>query len=647
LEAPLVQKTAGQENIKSPVDFGAWDVESPAFVAVLKGPDGIVEVFSPLHGKLWSKRNILGKPMRVAWPEFAETGFFENVDTVLSTGRPVLTHEFPGAHDRDSDGYLNKTYYNFVYQPLREAGHKLAGVTVVGIDVTAQVLARQKAQKNEEHLAQALSASQMGIWEWDIHTGDLYWSNELKEMFGMQPDAEISYDLFLSKLVPKDRARMQSAVETAMLNGRAYKIEHQVVWPDGSTHWLLGQGKTLLKDGKPVRMLGTTINIDDRKEAEQKLRETERRFRTVADTAPVLIWIIDAGGSVEYVNRQWHEFTGAGMEASSGDAWINQIYETDRQHTVDNFKRHFLQKKPFEMQFRLRHHSNEYRWVLAKGSPRFSEDHEFLGYIGTCSDVHELKQAMAQQRKLEASTALLKAERAQLLALNTAKDDFISLASHQLRTPATGVKQYIGMLIEGYGGLLSDDQQIILRTAYRSNERQLKIIDDLLRVAHVDAGRVVLKKEQCDIVKLVSEVVAEERSVFEQRNQAVHIKGLKKNITAHVDIPRIRMVLENIVDNATKYTPEGKQIRVTIADAKDTVRIRIKDEGVGIAKADIPKLFHKFSRINNSLSMVVGGSGLGLYWAKEIIDLHKGAISINSELHRGSTFTITIPKGKA
>jgi two-component system sensor histidine kinase VicK len=230
------------------------------------------------------------------------------------------------------------------------------------------------------------------------------------------------------------------------------------------------------------------------------------------------------------------------------------------------------------------------------------------------------------------------------LRLEHAKDEFISLASHQLRTPATGVKQYLGMVLQGFAGDITSTQREMLAKAYESNERQLRIISDLLRVAHVDAGEVVLRRTKVGMYALVRDVIKEQTDSFELRKQTIAFKKAGREIFAYIDEDAIRMVLENILDNAGKYSPEGAKVTISVAESSDKVRVRIADQGVGIAQQDKDKIFDKFSRLDNSLSVSAGGTGIGLYWAKKIVDLHRGHISHAPGKVKGTAFTITLPK---
>lgn len=232
-----------------------------------------------------------------------------------------------------------------------------------------------------------------------------------------------------------------------------------------------------------------------------------------------------------------------------------------------------------------------------------------------------------------------------LIELNRTKDEFISLASHQLRTPATGVKQYIGMVLEGFVGNLSEAQRAVLTKAYESNERQLRIVSDLLKVAQVDAGKVTLKKDSVNLIALINDVIKEQHGTYKSRSQKVKFTHERAILLATIDKDRIRMVLENLLDNASKYSDEGKTVRVEVTEEGDNqVCVSVQDQGVGIAPEDQGKMFEKFSRIYNPLSTHVGGTGLGLYWAKKIVDLHDGKINFTSEENKGTTFRIYLPK---
>jgi signal transduction histidine kinase len=229
------------------------------------------------------------------------------------------------------------------------------------------------------------------------------------------------------------------------------------------------------------------------------------------------------------------------------------------------------------------------------------------------------------------------------IELNKTKDEFISLASHQLRTPATGVKQYLGMVLQGMAGDVPPAQLTLLEKAYESNERQLTIVSDLLKVAQVDAGKVHIRKRPVNIVELVQDVAKEQADTYAARQQTLKVVMECDGIFAHADQAKIRMAFENLIDNASKYSDPHTTVTITVSEEPHWIRTDITDQGVGLAPEDIDKLFEKFSRVYNHLSTQVGGTGLGLYWAKNIIDFHGGMIRVLSTVGEGSTFSVYLP----
>jgi len=228
--------------------------------------------------------------------------------------------------------------------------------------------------------------------------------------------------------------------------------------------------------------------------------------------------------------------------------------------------------------------------------------------------------------------------------VQAAKDELLSLASHQLRTPATGVKQYLGMVLQGFAGKISDIQTDFLERAYASNERQLHIINDILYLAKLDAGRIVLTKTRFDLADLV-------RSVADELQESLSEGGLELTVqvpnkaAVYADSHMLRMVIENLMTNAIKYTPSGGSVTLKLYRSDDDYRISVTDTGVGIADSDRDRLFVQFSRIPNERSSEVTGTGVGLYLARSLARLHGGDVTVKSKLGKGSKFTISLPRG--
>jgi PAS domain S-box-containing protein len=226
--------------------------------------------------------------------------------------------------------------------------------------------------------------------------------------------------------------------------------------------------------------------------------------------------------------------------------------------------------------------------------------------------------------------------------LDLAKDDFVSIASHQLRTPASGIRGILAMLQAGDFGDLNDRQAKYVRLAILSNNRQMKIIEDLLSVARADSGTMELALDYVDIAALVREVATEHDTGMREKGQQLTLEVPERMYTI-ADAPKIQMVIDNLLSNASKYTPEGGRVVCQLEPIGEQVEFRVCDTGVGIASEHLDSIFSKFQRVDNELAAAGDGTGLGLYLAKTIISLHNGNIVAQPNPDVGTTFSFRIP----
>ncbi|HXR50236.1 MAG TPA: PAS domain-containing sensor histidine kinase [Verrucomicrobiae bacterium] len=298
--------------------------------------------------------------------------------------------------------------------------------------------------------------------------------------------------------------------------------------------------------------------------------------------------------------------------------------------------------------------TEEEGWRLKKDGDRFwanviltalyDNSGHLQGYAKVTRDLSERKQA---EDNLKQANRELQKQQKKLEQLGRAREAFFSIVSHELRNPATVVKQYLGIMLAGYGGPLNPTQIDYLQKANNSNDRQIVIANDLIKVAQVDAGKIVLHKKPTDVTELIELILSEHADMFHGRSQHGSFEAPPAPIIAEVDPARLRMVIENLLTNASKYTPKGGEVSVSVGPSGDKIHISISDTGVGIKNTDMSKLFKQFSRIPNELSEHVGGSGLGLYWVNKVVQLHKGRIAVHSKVGQGSRFDIYIPGGKS
>jgi PAS domain S-box-containing protein len=280
-------------------------------------------------------------------------------------------------------------------------------------------------------------------------------------------------------------------------------------------------------------------------------------------------------------------------------------------------------------------------WASVVITALYDDEGKHIGFAKVTRDLTERKK---HEDELRAANKLLRQQQFDLQQLNKSKDEFISLASHQLRTPATTIKQLLGLYVEGFLDIPQKYLDIIQK-AYDSNERQIDIVNSLLKVAQVDAGKLFLRKEECSVGELLEECVSEFGEAAKKKQQQLILNEESTTKTLFIDEKNLRMALENIINNAIKYTYVKGTIEITTTEDENSFYITVSDNGVGIAQRDIAKLFKKFTRIQNDLSESEGGSGLGLYWAYKVISLHGGDIQVSSKLNEGTTFSIELPKG--
>src|SRR5205809_1213390 len=241
----------------------------------------------------------------------------------------------------------------------------------------------------------ATSAANLGLWLWNIRDDKLWVTEKWRALFGFTESEPVNFGRLLEVVHPGDRERMQLVVQHMSEHGGVdHESEYRITRPDGSTRWIAGYGSVELdEDGKPAFARGVSRDITLRKNAEEELRESEARFRAMADTAPVMIWVSGADKLCTFFNKGWLDFTGRTLEEELGNRWAEGVDREDLDRCVSTYENSFNARQPFTMEYRLRRSDGEYRWVLDTGTPRFAPDGAFLGYIGSCIDITERKLA--------------------------------------------------------------------------------------------------------------------------------------------------------------------------------------------------------------------------------------------------------------
>lgn len=374
------------------------------------------------------------------------------------------------------------------------------------------------------------------------------------------------------------------------------------------------------------------------------LEELGRYKFLVESVQDYAIFLLDKDGYVQTWNKGAEKFKGYKPKEIIGKHFSTFYLDRDKKAHKPERELELATKfgRVEDEDWRVRKDGTQF-WANVVITALFDEG-KLVGFAKVTRDLTERKM---HEDTLRRANAILKQQQRELERLNSSKDEFISLASHQLRTPATSIKQYLGLIIEGFAGETDPKQLEFITKAYDSNEHQLSIVNSLLQVAQIDAGKVNLHKVPTDLKKMLHDVIDEHTENFSKRQQhlTVHIpKNLPKLV---IDPHYLRMAFENLVDNASKYTPEKGSITIKAQSEDGQLCVSVADTGVGIAADSISKLFEKFSRIPNILSDTVGGSGLGLYWVNKVVALHGGRIEVLSEVDKGTTFNVYLPLREA
>lgn len=228
--------------------------------------------------------------------------------------------------------------------------------------------------------------------------------------------------------------------------------------------------------------------------------------------------------------------------------------------------------------------------------------------------------------------------------LDTAKDEFVSMASHQLRTPLTSIKGYISMLLEGDAGELKPEQKKLLSEAFLSSEQMVNLIGDYLNVSRIQTGKFLIDMEAVDLVKMTKQEAKRLSVSAKTRGIKINVDVPVGEVSVYADEAKIRQVILNFIDNAIYYSPENSTIDVKLSDSKNAAIVTVKDQGIGVPIDEQAKLFQKFFRASNARTHRPDGNGIGLFLAKQIIDGHKGKIVFSSTPDKGSTFGFALPK---
>jgi PAS domain S-box-containing protein len=597
--------------------------QAPVAVSLLIGDDFVIHNANPQMLELWGRdAAIIGRPLFEALPEIQSQGFVEILNNVYRNGEIFNGNRWPVFLEKY--GVSEECFFNFIYAPVYNDDKKIIGVSVVATDVTEQVISERKLKDSEYRFEDLIKNSDYSIAIY--RTEDLYveFANErMLKTWGK--DASVIGTKLEAALPELEGQPFIGILKDIFKTGKTYAAEEDKVdlVVDGmlQTFYYNFSYKPLKNpNGEVYAILNMAVNVTDLVMARKKIQESENKLRDLADSMPQFVWTCDDEGQITYMNNSWYKYTGS-TENDDQTKLVRNMMKPETVEKVDKMWKESIQNNiPFVMEYELQdpHQEGSYRWFLGRAVPNFGENGEVKQWTGTFTDINEFKQ------------------------LETQKDNFLGIASHELKTPLTSLKlytQFIKMSLEKSGDQKNAD---VVKRMDSQIDRLTELINELLDVTKIQKGQMPLNESYFDFDQLADEVIEEQQMT--SRHKMIVSKSRVGTVFA--DRHRISQVMANLISNAIKYSPDADEVHISTSLEGDKARFCVRDFGIGIPADKQSKVFDQYYRISESKDHTFPGLGLGLYISSEIIKKTGGEISVSSVEGEGSDFCFRIPKNK-
>lgn len=567
------------------------------------------------------RAQIVGKTAREIIPEGRED-MFEMYAQVVRTGEP-LRHEL-------FEPMLNQYHENFAFRPAR------GQVAILFWDITERKQAEQALRVSEERFRLATSAGSVGVWDWDIASNTVSWSDSIYEIHGLQPgEFDGTVEAFAELVHPDDRALVNEAIQRALQDGAPYQLEFRAIHSDGSIIWISTQAQVIRDaSGKPLRMLGGTVDITQRKQAEIALRQSEERFRLASDAGAALVYDIDLTDERKIIVHGLASLTGYQSDEAdlTSEWWHSLIHPADLLTHLEIVEQHIKTGGRYLSVYRIRHKTGDWIWVEDNAQVIKNASGVSIQLVGAIVDITAQQQAMAEEKRLREVAE----------AHNRAKDEFLTVVSHELRSPLNAILGYARLT-----RTTPRDIAAVVRNCEvieRNARAQQQLIEDLLDTARIISGKLKLELALADLRLVLEESVEVVRPAAEVKRISLTAQLDQSPQSLLCDAARLRQVSWNLLQNAIKFTPEGGHVEFRVECDDSFVRLIVSDTGRGIEADFLPAVFDRFSQSDMSSTRRHGGLGLGLALVKQLVELHGGKIEAASAgLGQGATFTVTLP----
>ena len=481
-------------------------------------------------------------------------------------------------------------------------------------DIDDQKRTTEALRLSRERFDLVHQSIELGQWYCDLPFDKLDWNDICKKQFGLPLDAEVTIDLFYELLHPNDRERIRLAIERSLAEHSDYDVDYRVIGPDGQIRWIRAIGKGFYDEsGEAKSFDGITIDMTDRKRVEEKLQAQAELLELAHDA----ILVLDLDNVIQYWNHGAEEMYGWSAEEAIGQT-SNVLLQTRFPQSLEAIKEHVFETGQWEGELvHVRRDGTEItsdsRWAVL-----YDADH-------VATSILEINRDITERKDLERR-----------------KDEFISMASHELKTPITSLKGFAQVL---HRRLQQSEDEQTLRFLTRMDgqlDKLTQLINDLLDISKIQTGKLAFRKEEFDFAALVRDIV-EDVQAATQTHQIELLSGLHDTpVIVFGDKDRLGQVLINFLTNAIKYSPNANRVIVRTCANEQYVTVSIQDFGIGIDEAHQQRIFERFYQVDAS-NKTAPGLGIGLYISNEIIVRHHGHISVVSKKGEGSIFRFMIP----
>ena len=622
--------------------------QSPAFLAVLRGPQLVFELVNEHYRQLVGERDVLGKPAAEALPEIVEQGLTRLAERVYTTGEPYIGDDTHVLLQRAPGAKLEKRVVNFVCQPLHEADGTVSGVLIHGVDLTERVRAEQERNQLAEQLRRqtqtfdaALSHISDCAYIFGLDGRFTFVNQATLDLWGRTPDQIIGKNLAEIGYAPDVVAALDAERREVIATGRPVRGE-TVVHPASGGVRNLEHIFTPVFDARRavVAVTGTSRDITEHRRAVDDLRRSEARFSLAVEGAQLGYFHWDVPPTRLNWNERLKAFFWLPPNADPSLEEARQlIHPDDRARITAAMDRAVRGEARYDVEYRVCGPRGQTRWLHVVGEASRNAQGVIDHFSGVARDITPQKLAELDREAVLVSErdARTEAERASRM-----KDEFLATLSHELRTPLNAILGWANILRDGAStpADLAEGLEIIERNA----RAQARIVEDLLDMSRIVSGKVRLEVGHCDLAPIIEAALTTVRPAAEARG--IQLQAVLDPAARPVsgDPGRLQQVFWNLLSNAIKFTPKGGRVQVVLERINSHLEVSISDTGQGIPADFLPHVFDRFRQEDSSASRQHGGLGLGLAIVKQLIELHGGTVRARSAgAGQGSTFVVVLP----